>query len=86
VPEFQDLLGIRPPQDIDDMARAEDFAGPFDTGEKHLRRDGQIDEGLFLFPRSAVVAHSTTVRNSGFPQLVHLVLHEGDQRGNHNRC
>ena len=52
------------------MAYAEDFAGPFDTGEEHLRRDSEIGEILFLFPQPAVVAHSTTVRNAGFAEII----------------
>src|SRR4030042_1948833 len=52
------------------MARAEDFTGPFDTGEEHLRRDGEIDEILFLFPHSAVVAHAATSRSAGFAEII----------------
>ena len=67
--EFQDLLGIRAPQDIDDVARAEELAGPLDAGEEHLRRDGEIDE-VFSLSQPAVVAHAATVRNAGLAEIV----------------
>ena len=55
---------------------------------------GQVEEFHAVFPELRYVrpvlfnaqgAVQEKGRNAVFPQLVHLVLHEGDQRGNHDR-